>query len=269
MKSSRLQPFGRLIEAHAGARIGDLRFETIDTAVLESAFALVRGVEPPSRAEFLAWCAAAPGMETVEWDFGPVMELREDPSSPNYLFSRESVPFHWDGAFHREPDVLAFHCLEAPEEASGGETLIVDTRRVWRSAAAGTRAAWSRLSFRFETEKLAHYGGRVERALVQTHPRTGETILRFAEAAPTERNPVRREIVGAVAAEGERLAAELAGLFYDPRNCVAHRWRRGDLLFVDNHSTAHGRAAYREGQPRHLRRIQLARRDAPDGINKI
>ena len=44
----------------------------------------------------------------LEWDFGPIMEMKFSASAKNYLFSEEEVPFHWDGAFLKEPKYLIF-----------------------------------------------------------------------------------------------------------------------------------------------------------------
>ena len=70
------------------------------------------------------------------------------------------MPLHSDGAFlGKVPRYLFFHCVEAPV-AAGGETLFVDTTRVWAAADVATRDRWRALRFVYETDAVAHYGGR-------------------------------------------------------------------------------------------------------------
>lgn len=216
----------------------------------EHPLVLVRGSRQLDRDEFLHFCQSIPGAELLHWDFGPVMEMKPDPAARNYLFSREAVPFHWDGAFHQVPSTLAFHCLKAPE---GGETLFTDTEAVWNDASDSDRARWSRIRLRFSTEKLAHYGGTIEVDLASRHPRSGRPILRFAEAVTSKLNPVAMEVMGG----DEGFLADMIERIYDPRYCYAHRWRDGDYLFADNHRLIHGRNPFSKDTPRHLRRIQI------------
>ncbi len=205
-----------------------------------------------TRGAFLDYCRSF-GRELLEWDFGPVMEMKEDPAAENYLFSREAVPFHWDGAFHRVPSYLVFYCVAAPGPGAGGETLFCDTRRVWADACDQDKAAWSKVELTYETRRLAHYGGRITGPLVRTHPGTGETVLRFAEPVETALNPVSLRVSGA----DEGFLDRMRGLVYSPEYCVRHVWEPGDLVIADNHALIHGRAAFRKDAPRHLRRIQL------------
>jgi len=249
-----LSPFGASLTADEAAELApaELLALTRREKVL-----LVRGAEPLDRDAFLSWCRSFPGPGLLEWSFGPVMEMREDPKAANYLFSREAVPFHWDGAFHRVPSFLAFNCVEAPRPGAGGETLFCDTTRLWAACAPAERAALSRVTLTFETRRLAHYGGQVTGPLVQTHPATGETVLRLAEPVETALNPVARRASGLPPAKLDSLLAELTRRAYDPAFCLAQRWRPGDLLLADNHALIHGRRAFAQDCPRHLRRIQL------------
>ena len=118
----------------------------------------------------------------LEWEFGAVMEMRAHAEPKNYLFTHGHVPFHWDGAFHKVPRYLLFHCVEAPVKDSGGETIFSNTSQIWKNATAKEKSAWQQYSLTYKTEKLAHYGGSITQKLVQQHPDSGETILRFAIA---------------------------------------------------------------------------------------
>lgn len=193
-----------------------------------------------------------PERRLLEWDFGHLMRMRLDPQAPNYLFSAEAVPLHWDGAFHEEPRYLLFYCDESQGE--GGETVFVDTRDVLAGAAPETVAAWEGVTLTYTTEKLAHYGGTFSTKVVREHPFTGERILRFAEAVATEKNPVTVEVEGS---DDPDFYAGLAARVTAPEHTREHRWRAGDLVLVDNHAFLHGRRALGENTGRAFRRIQV------------
>jgi alpha-ketoglutarate-dependent taurine dioxygenase len=239
--------FGLLIEAHENQSLNANMIRELREAY---PLVLLRGFQKLSREDLVALCAADPGKELLHWSFGPVMEMKEDESSPNYLFSNEEVPFHWDGAFHRVPGSLVFYCVQAPPEGCGGQTLFANTAAIARDLEPARREEFARLEIIYRTEKLAHYGGEIREKLLQRHPRTGAEILRFAEPVKTAKNPVESDIDGA-------LLAEMREKVYSPRYCYEHQWREGDLLIADNHALIHGRRAFTKNVPRHLRRLQI------------
>ena len=185
----------------------------------------------------------------LHWDFGPVMTMQYQKDAANYLFSDEAVPFHWDGAFYKEPRLLLFHCLES--EGSGGETTFVDTTSLWNSLSAKEQNECLNVTLTYSTEKKAHYGGTITVPLVQKHPVTGETILRLAEKVETEKNPVTLNVEGASDDFYERMTKKL----YD--NMITHSWEKGDLLIVDNFRYLHGRKRLAGNMTRSFKRIQI------------
>lgn len=259
MKISTLKPFGLLIETDSRESLQDIPFASLQKKLQEHALVVIRGMATPDRDEFLSYCRNAHGFQTLNWSFGPVMEMREIPDAPNYLFSREAVPFHWDGAFHQVPDYLVFSCVEAPSEGAGGETLFAHTGQIFAEASGDERGLWSQARLKYETEKLAHYGGSIEGSLVQKHPLLGTPILRFAEEVKTRLNPVHLEIQGVSSEIGSRIVSDLTQKIYAEPFRYRHAWQPGDLLLADNHSLIHGRTAFKKEEPRHLRRIQLVR----------
>src|SRR5262249_23495928 len=200
-----LNPFGRIFEAAGKKRIHSISPEEVQTSLAKHKLIVLRGFEIPGRDEFLAFCKGFSSMQTLNWSFGPIMEMKEDPNPENYLFSREKVPFHWDGAFHKVPDYLMFSCVEAPWESSGGETLFANTELIYRDASMQEKKLWSEAKFRYQTKKLAHYGGVVEGPLVQAHPESGRMILRFAEPVSTKLNPVSLEVLGLPPEQGREI----------------------------------------------------------------
>ena len=230
------------------------------TLVEQHRLVIVRGLAPMGNEAFLTYCrsASSDGSDPcLHWEFGPIMELRPTPNAANYLFTREPVPFHWDGAFHKVPSVLVFNCIVPPPHAAGGETLFCDTTRVLATASHNEREQWRRLRLTYTTAKLAHYGGNVTVDLVARHPRTREATLRFAEPVATANNPVSVAAIGLPEAEAAAVLTKLAHRVYESDVCYVHDWQQGDLVFADNHALIHGRRPFTSDSDRHIRRIQL------------
>lgn len=210
--------------------------------------------------QFLSFCrsAATPNDDPcLHWGFGPVMELKVEEASPNYLFSRQEVPFHWDGVFFEVPSVLIFQCLEAPSPEAGGETLFSDARRLYSTLSDEQRRSWAKARVTYRTQKLAHYGGEATFALFGQHPNTHSTVVRFAESVSTDKNPVTAEITGVSSQVAQEIVDYFTDALYHQDNCYTHTWQRGDLILADNHSLLHGRRAFLASSPRHIRRVQL------------
>ena len=252
-----LEPFGLSVAPSSINALGELDPQWLSRRLQRFSLVLFRGFRHFDRDGMLKFCGSFPGAELLHWGFGPVMEMREHPDAANYLFSNEAVPFHWDGAFHRVPSFLVFHCLEAPPADAGGETLFADTTRLWREADGRSRELWNRLTLTYETEKVAHYGGSITGPLVQRHPRRDRTILRYAEPVTTALNPVSLKVDGLSANERDSFVTAMGERLRDPRYCYRHRWEPGDFLIADNHALVHGRNAFTRGCSRHLRRIQI------------
>ncbi len=252
----RMKTFGSITQAEK-MKASDLNLSELAKELSQDKLLVIRGLAPLSSEEFLSLCSRFEGVSPMSWSFGPVMEMKESQDPENYLFSRERVPFHWDGAFYKVPDYLVFCCIEAPTENAGGETLFTSTTKILADASPAQLDVWQRMILTFETEKRAHYGGKIQGPLVQKHPHTKQNILRFAEAVETELNPVSLQISGVSNDEASSALTELTQKIYDPLYCYSHKWQVGDLIFADNHSLIHGRTAFELNCPRHLRRIQL------------
>ena len=178
-----------------------------------------------------------------------MMTMKYQKDAANYLFSDEAVPFHWDGAFYKEPRFLLFYCTES--EGEGGETTFTDTTKLWESLSESEKEECRNIELTYTTEKKAHYGGTITVPLVQKHPVTGETILRIAERVETEKNPVTLTIHGA----GEKFYEKMKKKLYE--NMIAHPWKKGDLLIVDNFRYLHGRLPLGKNMNRSFKRIQI------------
>lgn len=250
----RFRPY--VIEVKEQSSLEQLPLKVLLNKVTQHKIVVLRGFAPLQRDALLEYCQSQ--AELLSWDFGPVMEMKVDKNPKNYLFTEGDVPLHWDGAFHQEPRFLLFNCIEAPLKGSGGETLFVNTESVWQAANPQLKEEWGQLSLSFHTEKLAHYGGSISRRLVNTHPDTGCTILRFAEPVGEDYlNPVDVGVVGKSDIESKKLLFSISQLMRHKQYLYQHEWQQGDYLIADNFSLLHGRNSFKQFSPRHLRRIQI------------
>jgi alpha-ketoglutarate-dependent taurine dioxygenase len=194
----------------------------------------------------------------VVFDFGVVDNIRALDDARSFLFTRDDVPFHFDGLFLGEvPSYQFFSCEEAPPGDTGGETLFCDTIRVLERADAATRKLWEQVTVRYTTEKLTYYGGEFAYPLLGRHPLTGATTVRYAEPVVNDLNPATTEVHGIPEDERAGFMADLRRRIYDPEVCLAHSWEPGDFVITDNHALLHGRRAYTEAGRRHLRRVNI------------
>ncbi len=189
----------------------------------------------------------------LHWEFGPIMNLKFDSQAQNYLFSKERVPLHWDGAFYKVPSTLLFYCTQS--RGSGGETFFVDTSKVWKKLPSKLKRACEGVEVKYQTQKIAHYGGEIRVPLLQRHPLSGEPIIRLAEKVETALNPVEFEIFGV--SDPEEFYQEMLIHLYAQDVITYHRWEVGDLLTVDNFTYLHGRNELGSNINRAFKRIQI------------
>ncbi len=195
--------------------------------------------------------AISPKNKLLEWDFGKVMEMKHSPSNENYLFSDEGVPLHWDGAFHEVPAYIIFYCTNINSD-KGGESLFVNTTKLFQSLNAKEKEELKKIRLEFSTEKLAHYGGKIEVPLLADHRSNGQKILRIASEVKTKKNPVKRRTISG----SHELCQKLDKLAHEPSHLYEHQWLKGDLLIVDNDTFLHGRNPLGENTARSFYRVQ-------------
>lgn len=251
-----LSPFGKVITGSGDLR--DIAPETLEQWTLESKVLVLRGIPLLSTEDFIAYGRS--WGEILTWHFGEVLDLviHEDPN--NYLFTRGDVPFHWDGAFaEKTPRYFMFQCVKAPALGGGGETVFSDTTAVLRNADAETRARWESVEITYSTEQLQHYGGKTTEPLLDTHPATGERVIRYAEPLPAGDylNPLGVEVNGIPEEETAAFLTDLRDRLHADEVCYHHEWLDGDIVVVDNSALVHGRNAFRGNSSRHLQRMQI------------
>lgn len=249
-----LHPFGLVVHVAPGSSLSSISLGELRSWIDRHRVVLLRGLVRMSKASL---CAEARRFGPLQaWPFGAVHDVRPKPAPKNYLYSRRAVPLHWDGAFaERAPHLLLFQCL-ASGTGGAGETVFVDTHRVLNAADPATRDRWHSLAYAYETDRVAHYGGRFVARLSAVHPHTHEPILRFAE--PVEDvNPVHVRAEGLDPLASAATITELREALSSPGATLEVSWEAGDVLLADNHALLHGRRALAGEEDRHLQRVNI------------
>lgn len=250
-----LRPFGLEVSFAPGTPWSRVDTEQVRAWVDQHRVVLLRGLEAVEPHTLAAEARRLGPLQP--WRFGAVHELKQDPKADNYLYTEHAVPLHWDGAFAaRVPHWLVFHCVRAPSKDAGGETVFVDTPSVLARATAEQRACWASARVRYRTEKKAHYGGTFVSPIVARHPTLGVEVIRYAEPVE-DLNPVSVQPLGDSAQDATQLMQGLSRALAHPDSVLSVPWVEGDVVIVDNHALLHGRRAFRDGSPRHLRRVNI------------
>lgn len=255
-----LKPFGLLIQPVYLNNLWQIPSEQLRQLTWEHRLLILRGFPTFERDSFIQFCNN--WGELLHWDFGVIFDLVVHENPTNYLLTNSKVPFHWDGAFiETVPSFEFFQCLQAPEPSTGGETLFCDTTRIWQKATPEQQQVWRNIEITYTTESnAAHYGGQITVPLVNQHPQTGVTVLRFGEPLELETAHLTRlnmKISGLPSSEQESFLKEMQSLIYSPENCFIHQWQDGDLVIGDNHALLHARNKFLKTTPRHLQRIHV------------
>ena len=205
---SKREPFGLTVSPERGmAGLSEIPIETLRSWVRQYRLLVLRGFVSPDGEQLINFGKSLG--EVQEWEFGAVNNLEVRPDAKNYLYTNREVPFHWDGAFAgRIPGVIVFHCEQAPDPESGGETLFCDTTALLSQADPETKSLWKGIEITYSTEKVAHYGGSFTSRFLGRHPDTGEEVVRFAEPVH-DLNPVRLDIRGIPPEQHEEFLSDM------------------------------------------------------------
>lgn len=253
------KPFGALLEpAGTNLELGRPEPDVIQELVREHRVVVLRGFRSFAEKDELVDYARRWG-PLLSWSFGEVLDLEVHVDPKDYVFTPGAVPYHWDGAFaERVPSYQVFQCVKAP--TTGGRTVFCDTGLVLDSLPESTRQVWEALRITYSKEKTAHYGGKITANLVQSHPHTGEPVVRYAEPLDpaTYLSPLFLEVEGLPdGLTAEAFFADIEARLYDPAVTYQHTWQDGDYVITDNHALLHGRTPFTAASHRHLRRVHV------------
>jgi alpha-ketoglutarate-dependent taurine dioxygenase len=156
---------------------------------------------------------------------------------------------------------LSLYAEEVP--AVGGETIFVNALLAHQRLPEVLRGRVSGLHARHVYDPASDDGTRRYRVadlpdaptavhpVILAHPVTGAPIL-FVNELMTD------SIVELPSDESEELLQQLFAVFDDAAITYRHRWQFGDVIVWDNVALQHGRGELPDGQPRSLRRMQIA-----------
>ncbi|MDG1480929.1 MAG: TauD/TfdA family dioxygenase [Myxococcota bacterium] len=142
----------------------------------------------------------------------------------------------------RRPHILWLYCVTPAE--SGGETILCDGAAVYARLSPQARAVFS-LSARVQHTNRRPVSPLARASYASTPAFANALVGRPSYAA------LCRSVTMANGAPIPRLAWEEAKAVADTLT-VAVRWRRGDLLMIDNHRCMHGRRPLPASDPRTL-----------------
>lgn len=254
LRYEQLEPFGIAVySTDANIELSAIPAGEIDRLIDRHRVAVLRGFGRLEGEALPKYCEALG--EIQEWDFGAVNELRVSGDAQNYLYTNREVPFHWDGAFAgRVPRLIFFHCDEAPQPGTGGETLFTDTSRLLEFADTETQDKWRGIEITYTTEKIVHYGGSFTSPMITGSG--GCEVIRYAEPV-ADLNPVYLKIRGLDADEQEAFVEDMRHRLREDGCCYRHTWMDGDVVIADNRVLLHGRSAFAEDSRRLIRRVNI------------
>lgn len=262
MNLSYLKPFGVVIDADPpGVSVFNISCKFIEELVKTHKVVVLRGFALLRKKDFESFARGFGDL--LEWEFGNVLDIKLESTPANHIFSSGRVELHWDGAFvDKTPKLNLFQCLKSNnDENQGGETIFVDTAKLWKESSREQQQIWKRCVINYKTEKKAHYGGSIRVPLVENHPTTLEKILRFIEPFNEDNvnvNPVEVTVNGIGEHEQESFLRQFTTRLYHNDVMYRHRWRKGDFVFVDNLGLLHGRTRFTSKTvDRHLQRIHI------------
>jgi alpha-ketoglutarate-dependent taurine dioxygenase len=238
----------------------DIPVEHLRTLVGHTRIVLLRGFANHFSGQSLADYARRWGA-IMTGSYGDVLELVEKPDSHDSIYDSRSLPLHWDGMYMPTiPEFQLFHCADAGQFNTGGETVFVDTVGLLENAQASVVDQWRAVMTTSRIAAVSHYGGSVRTALVADHPVHHVPTLRYSppvDATAGFRNPNTVTLEGLDQASMNESMAQLHRQLAHPAHRYEHAWRTGDVLIADNLALLHGRNAFASGSSRHLQRVHV------------
>ncbi|WP_299010295.1 L-tyrosine/L-tryptophan isonitrile synthase family protein [uncultured Shewanella sp.] len=274
---SKLQGFNaEVIKSPAfGLKISDpqrLGYTCLPTNFLQKlseqfGFILLKNMPDITQQDLIDFCH--PFGNIYHWQFGPVHVVKPEEVPHGFVHSIEKTPLHWDLSMlpatekkvEQNPKFSArcfmLYCKTPPVQGEG-QTTIVDSRVALKLAGQAKVKQWQNIHITYET-KLTYFGGTPRcYPLVDLHPTTRESILRYQEGSESKLQRFSLSSDAMASAEFASLIQEVNDIAYHDKCFVAHEWEAGDLVIIDNYYTLHGRLAMTEkSMSRELWRVQV------------
>ncbi len=257
--SDTFKPFGVLFKApNPTDSVLNVPPHAIRNALKHDKLVVLRGFAPLDDGSFIQFASQFGPL--LKWEFGEIFTVETRRNPDNHLFRNGRVEMHWDGAYLREaPRYSVFQCMES-SSPSGGETIFTDTVKLLENLPEPDRVSWERAHITYETDKKAHYSGRVTVPLVSTDKWSGARVIRFIEPFNEDNmdiNPVYVHVAGLDAAKQRAFLTSVTKTLYGSDVMYRHPWQKGDFLIYDNATLLHGRNCLKENVSRKLKRIHI------------
>ena len=192
--------------------------------------------------------------------FGPVREIRSEPSYDNVAFTSRVVPPHIDGTNYLYPyEVQFMHCIE--NDATGGDSTIVDGFAVannFRETNPEGFGVLSRINVPFKIGAGDH-DVRHSAPIIELNREGGLRIIRFSNQ--------QRRILSVPFDDVEtfyRAYAQFSEMINAEEHQLAFRFQPGEVLMFNNHRVLHSRAAFQPSSGRRYLSLATADMDMVD-----
>ncbi len=256
-----LIPFGLLVMADdSKQQVCDIPLDTINGLLDKQALLVFRGFQLLRDEEYIRFCKQLG--DILEWEFGPILELKISEQPANHIFSSGRVELHWDGAFvAQDPHYNVFQCIHGAGRYAGGNTIFVDTRQVLNHAGHEQLAKWKTVDIEYATEKKAHYGGTIRQPLISKNPYNGKPVIRYIEAYNEDNaiiNPMQVRVLDRSPEQSRQFLRSFSQQLYSPELMYRHHWHCGDFVIADNSNLLHGRSRFNDcTDRRYIKRINV------------
>lgn len=259
-KTTRINPFGLLLEPEQVCGVGDLDITHLRQLVWREHLIVLRGFHTFQHAESFAQYCERWGEISI-WPFGKVLELIEQDHPEDHIFDHHYVPLHWDGMYRPQvPEFQIFHCVNAPLAGQGGRTTFSNTILALKNASDESKNLWKKVTGVYQ-RKMEFYNSKTVSPIIDKHPHQDFSVIRYNEPPSADKgkfvNPPDLAFTGLGADELDGFHESLKHALYAPENYYAHEWQTGDVVIADNFSLLHGREEFVSKSPRHLQRVHV------------
>jgi len=256
-----LEPFGVLIQAlDKDYSVEDISIDLLKKYFDQDKLIILRGFKTFSTSTSFANYCERWGEISV-WPFGKVLDLTKHQNPEDHIFDNNYVPLHWDGMYRPEiPEYQIFHCLNAPANDQGGQTVFSNTSIIIDKAPAELIDLWKKVNVRY-TRQMEFYNSTTFSPLIIKHPYKDKLVIRYneppAKDIPDFINPPGIEFFGIDKNQLETMQLKLQESLHSPEAFYAHTWHNNDIVIADNFTLLHGRQAYAKKSGRHLQRVHV------------
>ena len=171
--------FGIMLNAvHPATPIESLPAESLRALVEDYQLVILRDFSSFDDSQRLSDFCASLG-EIMQWPFGSVLDLVEQPEATDHIFANSYVPLHWDGMYlNTVPEIQVFQAVSAINAGQGGRTTFASTTTALDITAADIKANWQQSVGQYQ-RSVALYGSTAKAPIIDRHPYRHYPVIRF------------------------------------------------------------------------------------------